>query len=290
MKIIPIANIKSGQDGAIYGKYLFRFNSKGLCRVYDMAEITEPRGEVIDIEPIYEFTLDRADEIVPHSNAVVFGNEYYAEDDEFPLLYSNIYNNYAKSENKRCGGCCVYRLQRKGTEFFTTLVQYIEIGFSDDREYWRSPGDTSDIRPYGNFVIDPVNGIYYGFTMRDGVMQTRYFAFELPKLSDGEPDAVLGINKVTLNVSDIKEYFDAPYHNFIQGACLKNGKIYSVEGFHAEIHPAIRIIDTERREQVFFCDLFEAGAEIEAEFIDFYNEKCYYGDYRGHIFMLEFDE
>ena len=90
MKINKFSSIRGGQDGAIYGDYLFRFDHTGLCRVYDMNQVIAPAGDEA-IPCISEFTLDRADKIAPHSNAVVFGNEYYAEGDEFPLLYSNIY-------------------------------------------------------------------------------------------------------------------------------------------------------------------------------------------------------
>ena len=37
-----------------------------------------------------------------------------------------------------------------------------------------------------------------------------------------------------------------------------------------------------------FFDFFEAGYEVEPEFIDFYGEKCIYGDAHGRIFELIF--
>lgn len=293
MKINHFATTKGGQDGAIYGEYMFRFSAKGLCRVYDMKQIMTAESNTDVIPHICEFTLDRAEEIVPHSNAVVFGNEYYAEGDEFPLLYSNIYNNYAKGENKReenklVGVCCVYRLTRNGNEFSTKLVQLIEIGFTDDRTYWRSAGDVADVRPYGNFVVDAKNSKYYGFVMRDADNTTRTFEFDLPKLSDGVIDEKYGVKKVTLTIDDIKTYFDTPYQHYIQGACFHDGKIYSVVGFDKEIHPMFHLIDVEKKQQIFEFDFFEAGIEIEAEFIDFYGDKCIYSDAHGALFELSF--
>ncbi|MBQ8397515.1 MAG: hypothetical protein IJX53_04865 [Clostridia bacterium] len=291
MNIKHIANTHGGQDGAIFGKYLFRFNAKGLCRVYDLTLLTAEADTAVDLPLLAEFTLDRAGEIVPHSNAVGFGREFYAEGDEFPLLYSNIYNNYAKAEDKLCGMCCVYRLQRDGTQFSTTLVQLIEIGFADDRDsgLWRSAGETEDVRPYGNFVIDAENGVYYAFVMRDDDRTTRYFAFDLPKLADGETDGRFGVKKVTLTAADIRMQFDTPYHNYIQGACFRSGRIYSVEGFHDRIHPALRVIDAAEKRQVLFFDFFEAGYPLEAEFIDFYAEMCLYSDAKGHVFALDIE-
>ncbi len=288
MKIKHIVNMRSGQDGTIFGNLLFRFGASGNGFVYDLSGLDLTKDEPIELPVVSELTLDRIEEIAPHSNAVMFGTEYFAEGDEFPLLYSNIYNNYAKAEDKLCGVCCVYRVQREGERFFTTLVQLIEIGFTDDRELWRSSGEVADIRPYGNFVIDRENSKYYAFVMRDGERSTRYFAFSLPRLSDGELDPRFGVKKAVLSKDDILEYFDTPYHNFIQGAVFYKGKIYEVEGFHKDIRPAIRIIDTEKKKEELFFDFYEAGYVHEPEFIDFYKDNCLYGDAKGNLFLLEF--
>lgn len=281
MKITKLAKIRGGQDGAICNDLLFRFSSKGGCSVYDMTALS---GEP---EPIAEFKLDKAELIAPHSNSVTFGNEFFAEGDEFPLLYSNIYNNYAKTEDKKVGVCCVYRLVREGNAFSTTLVQLIEIGFTDARGFWRS-AEGDDVRPYGNFVVDTAKNQLWAFVMRDGEKDTRYFAFDLPGLTDGVFCEEYGVKKVTLAQSDVKEYFDTPYHHYVQGAVCHEGKIYSVEGFGEKIHPAIRIIDTEKKCQTYFLDFFEADCTDEAELIDFYQGRCIYGNHVGELFELEF--
>lgn len=267
MKITNIGKIGAGQDGTVFKDLLFRFDG-AHCKVYDLKK---------ELSFLSEFTLDRADVINPHSNAVVFGKEYFSPEDEFPLLYTNVYNNHAKCEETYCGVCCVYRIQREGDGFKTTFVQMIKIGFTDDT-LWRSE-NVEDVRPWGNFVVDAVKGKYYAFVMRDGDRKTRYFAFDLPKLSDGE--------SVVLEKSDVLEYFDTPYHNFLQGACFRDGKIYEVEGFGEKIHPAIRIIDVEKKEQIFHMDLFDAGFEQEAELIDFWGDKCIYGDNKGNLFECD---
>ena len=280
MKIKKLSKIIGGQDGAIYNNLLFRFSSKGGCTVYDMNTLAE------EAVPFAEFKLDGSDLIVPHSNSVTFGNEFFSQDDEFPLLYSNVYNNYAKAEDKRVGICCVYRLTREGDTFTTKLVQLIKIGFTDDRGLWRSSGDFEDKRPYGNFVVDTDRNQLWAFVMRDGEKQTRYFAFDLPKLADGDiGDA--GVREVTLTADMIKEYFDTPYHNYVQGAVCREGKIYSVEGFGEKIHPALRIIDTEEKRQILHFDFFDAGYTDEAELIDFFEGRCIYGNHVGELFELE---
>jgi hypothetical protein len=287
MHIQKVATIFHGQDGAIWGNYLFRFEHSGDAHVYDLSQLCPEK--VVNLEAIATFRLDKSEQIVPHSNAVMFGTEYYAPEDEFPLLYSNIYNNYAEASHPLTGVCCVYRLQRQGMTFTSTLVQLIEIGFTEDSRYWRSDNATRDVRPYGNFTIDRESGTYYAFTMRDRTETTRYFAFRLPRVCAGIPDAQFGVNKVILTQADILDYFDCDYHHFIQGACCHGGKIYSVEGFsHDPVEvPALRIIDPKLRKQLRYFRFPEAGLQDEAELIDFYGEKCLYADETGNLYLLE---
>ena len=276
---------KSRQDGAIWGGLFFSFNAHGVCSVYEMEKLVTSKNDEAEIYA--EFTLDKIDLIEPHSNAVAFGTEYYDVVDEFPLLYTNIYNNYSKCEDKLKGVCAVYRIQRSGNEFESTLVQVIEIGFVED-ELWKSTGELEDVRPYGNFVIDTDNSVFYAFTMRDNDQTTRYFSFNLPKLNDGEMCEKYGVNKVVLNKNEIIDYFDCPYHRYIQGACCNNGMIYTLEGFtDSENNPAvIRIIDIENKKQVFSEFFGKLGNNIEPEMIDFEAGICYYTDNSGNMYRI----
>lgn len=287
MKILPIAKIHGGQDGAIWNRLLFRFDSEGRCFVYDLASLQCANGG--ECGCMASFTLDKIETIVPHGNAVVFGNEYYQAGDEFPLLYTNVYNNYGGTDTPLKGVCLAYRLQRNGCEFSTTLVQIIEIGFTENTTYWASAG-AGDVRPYGNFVIDREAGMYYAFTMRDGSRTTRYFSFALPKSTDGVIDETLAVKKVVLTVEDIGDYFDCDYHKFLQGAAFHNGKVYSLEGFtdNRENPPAMRIIDVKGHKQDTVVDLAAAGCTVEPELIDFDGDTCYYGDHLGNLYCIEF--
>lgn len=274
-KFEHVWNMESGQDGAIFGDYVFRFDARGNCNVYSMAKQ----------EKTSTFVLGGLDILVPHSNAVCFGTEYYEETDEFPLLYSNIYNNYSKAEDRLEGVCCVYRLTRNGSVFQTSLVQVIEIGFVENTEYWKSMGTTGDVRPYGNFVVDADGQKLYGFVMRDKERVTRYFSFALPKLADGEISEKFGVRTVTLGLDDIQSRFDCEYSNYIQGACCHENKIYSVEGFSDAVNPAkMRIIDLEKQVQEEVLDLYEMGLTIEPEFVDFFEGELYYSDAKGNVY------
>lgn len=269
MKINKIGKIAGGQDGAIWNKLLFRFDEKGNCHVYELDTLKE----------IAQFQLDGIDEWMPHSNAVMFGCEYFAPEDEFPLLYTNVYNTYSNETDRREGVCCVYRITRQEDSFRGRLVQTITVGFTKDESLWCSKG--GDLRPYGNFAIDREKKIYYGFTMRDSSQTTPYFAFKLPKLSQGR--------YVTLTAADILFSFDCPYHWLLQGACTYKGKIFSLEGYRddTQYRPALRIIDTENQEQLCCEYLIHYDIVHEPEFIDFWDDVCYYGDAKGNLYRIE---
>ena len=286
MKFKQLANTKYGQDGAIFGNLLFRFDHLGVCSVYDLSSLDGSADAPVELSHVSEFTLDRASEITPHANAVCFGSEYYEEDDEFPLLYNNVYNNYAKAGDRLIGVCCVYRITREGDGFASKLVGLIKIGFTEDA-IWRSEG-VEDVRPYGNFLVDRERGRLYAYVMRDGDKKTRYFVFKLPSISDGELDGHFGVKCVTLEKNDIIDYFDTPYHNYIQGGIARGGKVYEVEGFNEKIHPALRIIDFDRRGEVFHLDFCDEGFDTEAEMIAFLGDTLIYSDAHGKIFELNF--
>ncbi len=288
MKFDFIGNIAKGQDGAIWDKFLFRFDANGSCTVYDIENIENGTDE--KIPQLSRFLLDKAEVITPHSNSVVFGSEFYCVGDEFPLLYTNIYNNYASSEDKLKGVCCVYRIVRNGAEFSSELVQLIRIGFTEDSCLWCS-SDKSDVRPYGNFVVDRECGKLYVFTMRDENKSTRYFSFDIPKYSEGTIDEKYGINSVILCREDIREYFDCEYHRFVQGACVNNGLIYSLEGFSggSENPPMLRIADPKNKTLKQSVLLENYGLVSEPEFIDFTNGVCYYSDNGGKLYTVTYD-
>ncbi len=290
MKATRIAKVQSGQDFTVFGDYLFDFidrDERGNCAVYEMKALLSANGE--EPEPISRFHLDKRDLISTHNNAVFFGKEYYEDGDEFPLLYSNVYNNYQNCEKRNEGVCCVYRLKRDGVQFTTELVQIIEIGFVEDTSLWKSAPGNFDIRPYGNFAMDVEKSVLYAFVMRDATNTTRYFAFDAPSVHEGEIDGFFGVRKKVLFPSDIKYSFDCEYHKGIQGACCHGGKIYSVEGGccgHTGT-AALRIINPEKKAEEAYVSFIDNSIFDEPEGIDFDGEDCYYVAGHGDLYLLE---
>ena len=262
-----LGNIAKGQDGIIYDDCLLRFDSKGNCRVYDLQTLTE----------LSTFTLDKADILTPHSNSVSLRGD---------ILYTNLYNTYAKEDHRKEGICCAYHISRSGNHFHTKLVQVIRIGFAET-SLWQSE-NRQDVRPYGNFVVD--GDKLHAFVMRDETQRTRFFRFALPQITEGEPSA-WDVPLMTLTPEDIEAQFDECYVNYMQGAICAHGLIYSVEGFnhpHDRGRPALRVFDTARQTQVFFADLVEYGLLSEPEWIDYYKGRLYYADHAGNVYRLQF--
>lgn len=282
MKLKKIGKIITGQDGAIFDGELFRFDVAGVGRVYDIADIGQ------NTKPKAEFRLDKAEQICPHSNSVCFGTKYYDEGDEYPLLYANVYNNYAKSEDKLIGVTCVYRIERDGAGFKTTLVQLIEIGFAEDVELWRATTEAHGVRPYGNFLIDPDDGSLWAYTMINEERGTAYFRFDTPDLTDGVPDERFGVKRVVLSREDIRESFTLGFSHFLQGGIIRGGRLYSVEGFISEPNlPTMRIVDLKAKTEEVY-NLTELGIAEEPELIDFFGGVCYFSDWCGTVYTVTF--
>ncbi len=267
-----IGNISPGQDGAIFGGFIFRLDTAGRCTVFSFDTL----------EKIAAFELDQIDTLVPHSNAVCFGTAKYDESDAFPLLYTNIYNNYQKAEDRKEGLCCVYRIIQNGNTFTSRLVQTIQIGFTDKKGLWISE-NTADVRPYGNFLVDGKSEKLYVYTMLDEANVTRFFEFPLPKLSaaDGEVQAVI------LKETDIASTFDGPYIYYMQGAVLSGGRIIASQGFEND-RPGIRIYDLNQKRELLRVSLMDYGLTHEPELFEVYNDKIYYSDAEGNFYQVTF--
>ena len=237
---------------------------------------------------VSQFTLDKVSVFKPHCNSACFGTLKYDKNDEFPLLYVNIYNNYGTSNTDMKGACGVYRIVRNGTSFKTTLVQVIKVGFTEDTELWASP--TSDARPYGNFVIDTDRNKLIAFTMRDADRTTRFFEFDVPSLDAGTYDSTLGVNKVILTKNDIKDKFSTVYFRYLQGCTYYDGRIYSLEGFTGDSynHPAIKIVDLKTNTLLTEINLYAMGLTVEPEAIYVKEGVLYYAEVTGGIYKVDF--
>ena len=192
-------------------------------------------------------------------------------------VYSNVYNSYASQSDKHIGECCLYAVHGAANVWANTLVQVLKVGFIGDLECWPA---ASEARPYGNFVVDEQNGCLYVYVMYSSKKLTYWYRFDLPEVSDGVWDEDYGCYVKTLEITDIKDHWTTPLQNYIQGACVHDGMIWSTEGFSTTSGSNLarmRIIDPSLKSQVAVFHFYSDGDPVEPEFIDFYDGKCYYG-------------
>lgn len=247
-----------GQDGACYGDTIIEVGSTGSYFVQDI------NGNVLQSS----INLDQYETIVPHANSVCFGTEKYQNSDDFPVFYVNAYNNTDLPK----GTCYVYRLKN---DYLTTLLQTIRIGFTEDN-LWTGGG--TNVRPYGNFVVDTDNNKLYVFTLIDNSNVTRFFKFDLPELNDG--------STVVLNTSDIIEYFDVPYMDYIQGCCYYNGKIYATAGNNNMVAKSskLNVVDLTKKQIVSTVYLGNQFGEPETCFVK--DDTMYIGKSRLYAYQF----
>lgn len=278
MKVEKIAKICCGQDGAIINGLLFRLDVTANVNVYDLKTFSHQTS----------FKLEGLNDWFPHSNCAFFGNQYFDKNDEFPLLYTNVYNTYNKEENRREGTLLAYRIVRQNGVFTSTLLQVIKIDFIDNLSIWKSLEDNKDVRPFGNFLQDSLTNKLWAFTMRDKEKTTRFISFNMPKFDEGVLEGNVKVKYLT--EKDILSFFDIAYQFYLQGACMKDGIIYSLEGFgeNTEYKNVLRLIDVENKKEIKNIALGECGCVSEPECIDFDNEQCYYGDGTEDLYKIHF--
>lgn len=247
----------AGQDSAIASDgHIMTFTYNGYYQVLDIS------GQQLKAKT----ALDQQATIAPHANCSFFGTEKYDEDDLYPLVYTNAYN----TDGLPKGTFYAYRLKNDLT---TEFLQTIKIGFTED-DIWT--GGSSNVRPYGNFLMDTDNGKLYAYTMIDNLNVTRFFRFSMPELSDGAT--------VTLQESDIEDYFDVPYFYYIQGGCYYKGKIYASCGFTAD-DCKLYVVDLTEKKVTSIVPL--GGFVGEPETVFAYKDELYLSSGRK-LFKMKF--
>lgn len=246
-----------GQDSACYDSKMITFSSNGNYKVYSM------EGDLLKNTT----SLDQVATYTPHANSACFGTEKYSLSDNFPLFYINAYNAPGLPK----GSCYVYRLLN---DYTNTLEQQIIIDFTND-PIWA--GNGTNVRPYGNFLVDTDNNKLYAFTMIDSLHVTRFFKFNLPTLNDG--------SIVHLTESDIIEYFDVEWFYYLQGCCYYNGKIYASCGF-SEADCKLYVVDLYTKQITSILPL--GGFIAEPETVITNNDTLYIAGNAKNLYKITF--
>ena len=225
-----------------------------------------------------------------HISLIAYNNEdptyEAAYSGDVLYVYSNVYNNYSSQSDKHIGECCVYEVHGAANVWANSLVQVLKVGFINDLDHWPA---ASESRPYGNFLVDEENECLYVYVMYSSKKQTYWYKFDLPDVSDGVWDEDYDCYVKTLKITDVKDQWTTPLQNYVQGACVHDGLIWSTEGFSATSGTNLarmRIVDPSRKSQIAVFNFYADGDPVEPEFIDFYNGRCYYGSVK-QMYMLE---
>lgn len=248
---------QSAQGMAINGDRAYLFSDGGRCRVLNLLSKKVER----------EFMLESADS-TNHVNNACFGNEMCLNDNT-PLLYISECRN-----GRRCFVECL-------TDSNSFLLQTIE-----------ARKENGKIAPVLDWVVDTENQFLYAITRdakeqkKTGIIHNYISKYRLPQLNEGE--------KVVLRVDDRFDYFDVPFLNIIQGAKIRNGRLYIVTGFqqlaYEKNKDAIReilVIDLHKKQLTKRIDLTYVTTN-EPEDMDFYKGKALlYAGQNGGLYEVK---
>lgn len=238
------------------------------------------RIDVYDLE--YKQFLCFANLTVPdssrcHANTINFGNLFYEDEDEFPLLYVSagyIEHNNDQSESR----VYVYRLQRKNYKettlgFEITLVQTIHFMHASWTEC----------------ILDNENHAFWIKYYSKGKIHFLKYHTPDPSCKDVYYSPSDGNQIGRFAIDNIKEY------KLAQGHYCRDGKIMFVAGNPGtNVPPYFVVIDLEKKKATHIINLSDLGLNNpdnpkdgvwEPENIFFYNGSCYIG-YRKFIYQI----
>ncbi len=225
------------QAGDCYGDYFFQFENHNKRVFISNLKTKEFLGAV-------ELTANSKN----HCNNVSFSHVFYETNDEFPLLYvsgsqSGTYNNVQ-----------VYRVQRSDNTFSFTKVQEITLPQCNQKNhlYWTGA------------AMDNENGFMYVYANDGGAHIAK---FSIPDIFQ---------ENVILTDEDILEQFSLHGFTHQQGAVIRNGLLYVMDGVPQWGDTNyIRIIDLVNKTDYDKINISAIGfGNIEFESISFY-EDCF---------------
>lgn len=189
-----------------------------------------------------------------HCNNADFGKTFYAEGDEFPLLYTS-----QQGKDARC--ILVDRIFKKDGKYTMETVQRIELPYEDERPLQFTP----------DAIIDKEGGYIYVYTGNTRPITDFYiYQFRLPDIAEGD--------HIMLKKEDIISkwaiFGDPAFYK--QGGLFWNGNLYVLEGIpRGSADNILRIINLKecKYKTVNLTNLF--GAQWEPEDLFVYEGNLY---------------
>lgn len=224
------------QGASCYGDFLFQlYSNNTYIFIYNLKE-KKYLGEI-----------KLAGNSKNHCNNASFSNIFYEEGDEFPLLYVSGGSSYDYNHVQ------VYRIQKKGLDFFITQIQEIILPEGNDKNGLYRTGVAID------------NDSNYMYVYANHTDSARIVKLLIPDMHNKE---------IVLNEADILDYFPVEKFTHQQGAVIKNGFLYLISGVPAkgDIN-CLKIFDLKAKKQYKLFTLENTLLKhYEPEGLSFWND------------------
>lgn len=255
------------QSASIHDDYLFFVSGgRSVISIYDMKTKTL----------LCSKNLKGGDWNVYHSNQVSFGVDYYTSGDYFPLLYISQFLN----EDNRCF-TEVFRIIPSRDDssidissFDAKLVQTI---------YYPVMSEANSLGNV-NTVIDKENRLMYTYSRNNNKQDSNHMnckisCFKIPDVHQKE---------VYLKDEDMIDSYMLPCRaSYMQGGCIKNGKLYICQGSFNKGYIYLNVVDLVHRQIEKQIDLLQHGFTEEPEGCFWYEGSPMISTILGNIWRIE---
>ena len=273
---LTFQNWDKRQGGAIFGDILVCMNAadKGVV----------PNGFMYDIktgaqicEMTFQTKLHGKEYFTPHANQISFGNEFYDEFSDFPLLYvSQVNGGSGYNDLRGERGVLVYNLKKLDDKHYNPELVQVIVPDTTNSNLMSKLGNYTP-----NYIVDNVSRqiIIIGYPNKSwydlsGVQPIAII--DLPLLSDGP--------EILFTDNDIVDYFSVTDPVVIQQSFCHNKKVFISCGFREQA--SIRIIDLNAKS--LMCSISMTGhTDGEPQFIGLWKDKILYYEYDSSGVLYE---
>lgn len=243
-------NGRSHQSAAAYGDYAFFVTDKrSALYCYNL------KTKRVVCAKRFEAVTERTsgNYILYHCNQMTFGPDFYDANDPFPLLYI--------SQRARSDRRCIVEVYRLLPQWSEGESEYISLDAELVQMIYFPVETVENSLGRVNCVMDCSNRVMYAYSYSTisgdpERSKCRITGFTIPDMHEKE---------VILNDNDIVESYKLGYTaTNSQGGCIKDGKLYIVQGF-ASFGIFMNVFDLSTKRLLTRVDLLANGITWEPE-------------------------
>lgn len=252
-QVCPGETSDSRQGMAVCGGYMFQFRDRNCgIDVYSMNDGAFQGRIILGGEKTY------------HNNNASVSAFYYADGDEFPLIY-------ASQENILEHKVVAYRIYRNAEGFAVQKVQVINL-----------PSPLEMGVYYPNAAPDVQNGLLYvlGYSRESwksaDANSIVMLQMHLPSPFEGE--------EVTLTTADILRRTSMPFRVATQGFGIRNGRLYQLYGVPRYGKTSLCCVNLAESSVEWEKQLDLCGCTSEPEGLSFHKGEIVFSDVKGGVY------